>query len=57
MYELSKYKKRFKGRYEVPTDWSVFVSYNYEKDLAGQITLSTWVEKFTDADKIFIRRM
>ena len=57
MYEISIYKGKTKGKYEVPTDWTVFISYNYVREEAGSIAVKSWVDEFTDKDVVFIERM
>jgi hypothetical protein len=54
MYEISKYKGKTKGKFEVPTDWTLFMSYNYVKGEAGSISVKSWVDEFTDKDVVFI---
>ena len=55
VYEISKYVKSESGLFVVPTDWTIIVSYNYERNKSGKVNMSTWVEEFVDSDvELFI---
>ena len=47
LFENGKeYHEVGKGRYEVPTDWTVFLEYN-PKYMPGTLRVKSWVQAFT----------
>ena len=48
------YIRNHSGRYEAPTDWSIYVVYNKNNE-AGKIILSSWVENFSQTDKELLK--
>mmetsp|Transcript_4478 Transcript_4478/g.6688 ORF Transcript_4478/g.6688 Transcript_4478/m.6688 type:complete len:143 (+) Transcript_4478:328-756(+) len=47
-WQVYKYSKGL-DKIQVPTDWTIYIAYNYEY-LKGKLSFNTWVEELTEDD-------